>query len=312
LLLYNVASRLSGFQLSVEAKGLQFGRRIIPFIAWMFAWPSWLLVRFVVAPAAASGMRKSEYDADAAAERIGRGPALIRALDKLSAWERARTGWEAALYRNHPPTPLRIERLEPRQPGDHEYQEPELGVDRQAAANWLVSAALVVSLVFVAVIAVGYFVNVYNTHRQTTGSAGIANAETTVANYTTAYLNNLAADPYQYNAVIAQFADPSLVSTLQTEADTANSNGTPFGAIDSSQATTVGCKYYSNPPSVDVRVAWTYGMLTAPNQEVWFTDNIPLTVVDGSWKTTVVPSLPNNNTPGSDSSQRPAGFTNCE
>jgi Zn-dependent protease with chaperone function len=310
VLLYNVASRLSGLQLGVRTHGFQFGRRLIPFIAWMFAWPSWLLVQFAVRPAAANSMRQSEYDADAAALRIGRGPDLIRALEKLTVWERARTGWEATLYHSHPPTALRIDRLEPRHPDDVNYQEPQLGIDRRAAAEWLSAMAVAVVIGLVIVLGVGYAINVYKTHRLSTGPVAVGNADAVVANYTAAFLNGLT-DPYQYNAAISQYADPSVVSALQADANAIDQNGSLFGSVDSSEATIVGCRYYSDPSSVDIRVAWTFGMLTSPDRTVWFTTDIPMVFLNDTWKVTTLPTLPSPNDVGLNDPSLPAGFTNC-
>jgi hypothetical protein len=256
-------------------------------------------------------MRQAEYDADAAAARIGRGPELISALEKLSAFEAARTGWEAALYRTHPPTALRIERLEPRIPGDEHYQEPELGIDRKAAAEWAKAMAAALVIVIALVIGGGYAINIYNSHRQMTGSGAVARADATVADYTTTFITGLT-DPSQYNGAITQFADPSAISTLQANANATDQDGTPFGPIDSSEATAIGCRYYSNPPTVAIRVDWTFGRIGYPDREVWFTDDIPLSFVNDSWKVKVLPSLPTENTAGLSNSERPAGFTNCE
>jgi Zn-dependent protease with chaperone function len=79
-----------------------------------FIWPVWVCSRFVIVPLMAGNMRKAEYEADAAAAKLGDDYrlGLRRALDELSAWERPRTGWEDVLSASHPPIEVRMERLE--------------------------------------------------------------------------------------------------------------------------------------------------------------------------------------------------------
>jgi len=95
-------------------------------VGWIIAWPAYVVVRMIVIPVVRVSQRQAEYSADAAAARIGLAPQLVSALQKLAAFESARTGWEAALSATHPPIELRIEALLPDRPDDWEYQEDEL------------------------------------------------------------------------------------------------------------------------------------------------------------------------------------------
>ncbi len=152
---YNLAKRASGFQIEVAIRGQSFGRRLLPFLAWLVAWPCGLLINFVIVPTAAATMRHNEFEADAAVAAIGRGPAMVAALTKLSIMEPGRTGWETALRGTHPQTELRIERLVPDEPGDEDYKEGSLGINPVAARAWGMAALLVIAAIIVG----GAFVN---------------------------------------------------------------------------------------------------------------------------------------------------------
>jgi Zn-dependent protease with chaperone function len=78
----------------------------------IFLWPAIVLTRYFVAPLLTTRMRTQEFEADAAAIAAGYGPALGRALSKIQCFEVARTGWEAAILRTHPPTEFRLEAIE--------------------------------------------------------------------------------------------------------------------------------------------------------------------------------------------------------
>ena len=75
-------------------------------------WPALVLVRWVIAPVMVTRGRRLEFEADAAAIAAGYGPALARALTKMGNFETARTGWEAAIMRSHPPIEFRLEAIE--------------------------------------------------------------------------------------------------------------------------------------------------------------------------------------------------------
>lgn len=126
VLLYKFGTYLAG---GIKALGVETGkaaRTILGIVGWIIAWPSWILIRLVLIPVISHSSRQSEYQADAGAAAIGLAPELISALRKMSAFEGARTGWEAALAATHPPTELRIEALQAPRPDDWEYQEDEL------------------------------------------------------------------------------------------------------------------------------------------------------------------------------------------
>jgi Zn-dependent protease with chaperone function len=75
-------------------------------------WPAPVLMNWLVAPLMVARGRTLEFEADAAAIAAGWGTHLAEALKKLQDFEVARTGWEAALMRTHPPTEFRLEAIE--------------------------------------------------------------------------------------------------------------------------------------------------------------------------------------------------------
>jgi Zn-dependent protease with chaperone function len=80
--------------------------------AWVIVWPAFTLLRFVVEPLMVARGRTQEYEADAGAIAAGYGAALASALAKAADFEMARTGWEEALLRSHPPIEFRLEAIE--------------------------------------------------------------------------------------------------------------------------------------------------------------------------------------------------------
>lgn len=117
ILLYNIGMILSGVSFGTpKDKPIELGPRghasILSFVGWLFLWPSYLIVRFLIAPTTAAGSRRMEYDADTAAALAGWDGPMVRALEKLSTWEPGRTAWESVLSASHPPTALRIEAVE--------------------------------------------------------------------------------------------------------------------------------------------------------------------------------------------------------
>lgn len=89
--------------------------RILVTLGWLFLWPAWVSIHFLVKSALASGMRKAEYAADARVAWLGEDYrlGLRAALDELEDWEAPRTGWESVIYATHPPMELRQQQLEP-------------------------------------------------------------------------------------------------------------------------------------------------------------------------------------------------------
>jgi len=127
VLLYDLGVAISGnsprTQVGVQIRVSSAFRWII---AWLIAWPAWVMTKLIIVPLTAASQRRYEYEADAAAYKLGLGPQLTSALRKLGAFESGRTGWEAAMAATHPPTELRIEALQSPRPDDWEYQEDEL------------------------------------------------------------------------------------------------------------------------------------------------------------------------------------------
>jgi len=115
-----IALTLPRSELASMASGM------LRFLAWILFWPGELLTRFVIVPALLASKRRREYDADAVVAELGLAPAWISALPKITGFEGGRTGWEATMARTHPPTALRIERLQARLADDHLYEPQEL------------------------------------------------------------------------------------------------------------------------------------------------------------------------------------------
>ena len=127
VLLYDLGAVISGSspksKVGVQVKISSAFRWIV---AWLIAWPAWVMTKVIIAPLMAASQRRYEYEADAAAAGVGLAQPLISALRKMGAFESGRTGWEAAMTATHPPTELRIEALQAPKPDDWEYQEEEL------------------------------------------------------------------------------------------------------------------------------------------------------------------------------------------
>ncbi len=89
--------------------------RVLVTLGWVFLWPAWVSIHFLVKSALAAGMRKAEYAADARVAWLGEDfrLGLRTALDELEDWEAPRTGWESVIYATHPPIELRQQQLEP-------------------------------------------------------------------------------------------------------------------------------------------------------------------------------------------------------
>jgi Zn-dependent protease with chaperone function len=332
VLIYNAAKYISGYRLPTSATGVGQAWRLVPIIAWAFAWPSYLLIRFAITPAAMTGMRQAEYDADAAAVSIGRGPDLISALRKLSAFEGGRTGWEQALTRTHPPTALRIEAMEPRQADDADYIEPQLGIVTKYTARRLGVAAVVALLLFTALeIAINHSSGTSSTTLPPVSSGGSgttgsttttpagptldpnspagAQAATSVAHvFVVTYLGTVP-EIGTMSFEVKAAADPSLVSNLLAQA-TADIQSNPYAPV-TSHGQTIGCSYSPRAEAVQVRVDWTYSSADSGARDLYFTTTIPLHIVGNEWKVAGIPMLPTPATPNTADSSMPAGFTTC-
>lgn len=76
-------------------------------------WSVTVTIRFLVIPVSARHWRRTELRADDEARRAGYGPGLYSALTRLGAsFDGARNGWDHSVLATHPPTELRLDRLE--------------------------------------------------------------------------------------------------------------------------------------------------------------------------------------------------------
>lgn len=80
-------------------------------VGWVLVWPAFVLVDHVVGPLTAAYNRRQEFEA-AGAIAAGYGPGLASALAKQKDFEIARSGWEEALLKTHPPIEFRLEAIE--------------------------------------------------------------------------------------------------------------------------------------------------------------------------------------------------------
>jgi len=124
-LTYNMGMWMAGrVQGSEQARRAFFG--VMAIVGWVIAWPALVIIKFIITPVISASQRAYEYQADAAAARIGYAGSLSSALRQMGMWESGRTGWEQAMAATHPPTELRLEALEAPKPDDFEYEEDEL------------------------------------------------------------------------------------------------------------------------------------------------------------------------------------------
>lgn len=76
-------------------------------------WSIIVTTRFLVIPIQARTWRDAEYAADRAAADAGYADGLRRALTVIRAsFDGGQSGWDEAILATHPPTELRLERLE--------------------------------------------------------------------------------------------------------------------------------------------------------------------------------------------------------
>lgn len=82
-------------------------------LLWIVLWSVSVTMRGLVVPLHARYWRECEYAADAAAARAGYADGLHHALGALRrTFDGARDGWDRTMLATHPPTELRLERLE--------------------------------------------------------------------------------------------------------------------------------------------------------------------------------------------------------
>ncbi|GAA2260215.1 zinc metalloprotease HtpX [Actinomadura luteofluorescens] len=86
---------------------------LLMFGLWLFMWPFLFTTRYLVMPMQAADSRKAEYRADRAAKQAGHLAGMRRFLSRTGdTVDGARDRWDDAVHRTHPPTELRLERLE--------------------------------------------------------------------------------------------------------------------------------------------------------------------------------------------------------
>lgn len=123
---YNIGMLIAGKRQGMGVGAPGNAKGLLVLIGWVIAWPAWVVLTLVIAPATAARQRRYEYAADAAAARLGYAAAMASALRKMGAFEGGRTGWEQAMTATHPPIELRIEALQAPKPDDAQYQEDDL------------------------------------------------------------------------------------------------------------------------------------------------------------------------------------------
>lgn len=127
VLMFNLGTWLSGVRPGDPSSRATMPRTLLGIVGWALLWPAWIITKLIIAPTVASRSRQQEYEADRVAARMGLSESLIGALRTIAMFEGGRTGWEAVMTATHPPTALRIEALQQRQPDDVDYQEGPLG-----------------------------------------------------------------------------------------------------------------------------------------------------------------------------------------
>jgi len=96
-------------------------------LVWLCAWPIMIASRFVIIPLQAVDARRNEYRADLGALLAGRSVGLRQVLTMFKqSFDGNRNGWDEAICASHPPTELRLERME--LPGQvYELPDKEFG-----------------------------------------------------------------------------------------------------------------------------------------------------------------------------------------
>jgi Zn-dependent protease with chaperone function len=336
--LYNLGVRLSGQPLDVEVAGRRvFGRGFIAFVGWMFLWPSWVLTKLVIVPITAKRQREHEYEADAAAKAAGYGESLASALRTMSAFEGGRTGWEQALAATHPPTELRLEALQPRQPDDWEYEQEELGI----VPKGLIQVAGIGALVLI--IGIGAGINSNRTSSSASSTSSPVTPPTTQPQQTVT--NNVTHGPPQSRAgasaaaaafaaglyqdvlssdalnklVAANAVDNGATTRITTDANQAFSglqNAVAQGVQATVHADAIGCRVDSYDArnataSIGVRIhlaSTVFNGTGNSTEDGWFTAAVELRRSGGQWKVT---NLTYDQASASSDPTQPAGFGRC-
>ncbi|MEV4724583.1 M48 family metalloprotease [Micromonospora humida] len=99
------------------------------FVVFLFFWPVLLTMRYVVLPCHRRDVRAAEYRADAGAVLAGHREGMRSMLERRRSFETGRSGWDEAVCATHPPSELRLDRLD--------RPVPDPMTDRAATARGL-------------------------------------------------------------------------------------------------------------------------------------------------------------------------------
>ncbi|GHJ06707.1 hypothetical protein TPA0907_10740 [Micromonospora humidisoli] len=99
------------------------------FVVFLFFWPVLLTMRYLVVPCHRRDARAAEYRADAGAVLAGHREGLRSMLERRRSFETGRSGWDEAVCATHPPSELRLDRLD--------RPVPDPMTDRAATARGL-------------------------------------------------------------------------------------------------------------------------------------------------------------------------------
>ncbi|MEU1756065.1 M48 family metalloprotease [Micromonospora matsumotoense] len=97
------------------------------FVVFLFFWPVLLTMRYLVLPCHRRDVRAAEYRADTGAVLAGHREGMRSMLERRRSFESGRSGWDEAVCATHPPSELRLDRLD--QPA------PDPATDRAATAR---------------------------------------------------------------------------------------------------------------------------------------------------------------------------------
>ncbi|WKU07493.1 M48 family metalloprotease [Micromonospora sp. HUAS LYJ1] len=99
------------------------------FVVFLFFWPVLLTMRYLVLPCHRRDVRAAEYRADAGAVLAGHREGMRSMLERRRSFETGRSGWDEAVCATHPPSELRLDRLD--------RPVPDPTADRAATARGL-------------------------------------------------------------------------------------------------------------------------------------------------------------------------------
>ena len=339
-MLFNLGHLLSGGgakfgpdATEMQAQGREVVKRMGPTlvaaIGWLFLWPTALLTRWVIAPLAASEMRRLEYEADAGVAAIGLGDSLVRALEQLSAFESGRTAWEAALTRTHPPIAFRIEHLEAI---GSATELPTLSPDTSKEAAFGVTvAAIVLILVAIAPFANRVLPKAIDPFHHSAATATPSTPSTIppsspdtptaalndAANFSTALFENVF-NVTDYTSVIDDDAAPGVAPTLVAAANNAFKQGAQAVTGDTVNNTATVLAYSvvslnsrTHPKNVTVStwVRLDYTVNGGTQQQTWATATYTMSFDSGTWRVSAMPPASTGPTPSQlGGASLPSGF----